>query len=246
MKRPFLALPWLIYLWVGQPFPQESKAPAAKPSAEAPKVHSEVKLVLKKGDRVKGIVRNNLFCEKVEGRRFLPAAQGEHGTGIRLWYVNGTKSYIYFPQEIFERFEVVRGLTEVELREIAASAEEAASHKKEPAPSEEKKPEDEAPKPQEGKPSPPPRLSEEEVAALARKLAEEEEGRQLLERFPPDAGWGEERYRRIGQGRANDIYPTEEEAGFEKSYEKWKKAFDAAEEKRLREEREKAGGSTPG
>lgn len=210
-------------------------------------VHTEIRLFLSNGDKITGIVKNNRFCEIPKGKNFVESTPEEKGSGLRLFFIHDTKSYVFFPKEKFQRYERVRGLTEVEFRDLARAVEK--SLRKDSSEESKKEPNQDAAdsKAKDGKPAEK-KLTPEEEAALARQKAQEAqdmEWRALLERFPSEAGWGEEYFNKIKKSRINGIYPNSEEAEFERQYPTWKRAFEwaEAERKRLEEEEKKKAAS---
>lgn len=168
---------------------------------------------------------------------------------MRLWFVNDTKSYVFYPQHKIQKHTLLRRLSDLEFREIATRVENLANLKKEQA-LEEKKAEEmrseaaslakekstevakKEPEPGLAKPN----LTPEQIEEQQKQEQEMAEGKALLERFAPEAGWGQAKIEAIRKRRVNDVYPTKEEAEFEKGYALWKKAYDVMlEEQRLAE-----------
>lgn len=228
----------------GLPRPIQSQAPVVV----AEKVHSEVILYFKSGDKTKGVIKNNRFTEKAKGKDFITCKPTDEGSGLRLWFVGDTKSYVFYPQHMIQRYQVIRGLSDVEFREIATRVENlaqlAASAKRE---AEEKAAEaakeadgknkaiDPNKKPEAAK-AVLPTLTPEQLEELKKQEAELAEAKAVYEKFSPEAGWGQGKLEQIRQRRINGLYPNKEEIEFEKGFEKWKKGFEMAlEEQRIRE-----------
>lgn len=216
--------------------PAEGASGSAAPKAERTlQIHTEIRLFLANGDKISGIVKNNRFCEKPNGKDFVAASPEEKGSGLRLFFIHDTKSYVFFPKEKYLKYERVRGLTEVEFRDLARTVEESLRKKdatEDLAKKEAEKKDEKESKAGEKKPT------AEEQDALAKKQAQEADWLALLERFSPEVGWGEEYFQKIKQSRINGIYPNSEEAEFERKYETWKKASRWAEEERRKQQEE--------
>jgi hypothetical protein len=82
------------------------------------KSHVRVRVRLRNGNRLTGVVKDGRLVERVDGLRFVEAQARERGAGIRLWYSGGTRSYIFVPFESLKAYEVVQRLSQKQLQEI--------------------------------------------------------------------------------------------------------------------------------
>ncbi len=215
---------------LGDPAPptQEPPQTPATKSANVAKKYAEVQLFLKSGDKLRGWVQKERIYEKAVGSRFILSKKEEKGSGIRIWFIGKTFSYVFFPSEIVKGYEILKVVSEEEYRQMWAQVEEKAGQSKELPP---RKPEAEEKK-EEG--------STEEEKKEADKSKEPEkltkEGQELLKRFPPDQGWGAEKLEKIQIKRINHIYPSKEEADFETHFKEWEQALKASQDEKKKEE----------
>ncbi len=228
---------------------QQQEPKESKETKVASGAHSEIILYLKSGDKVRGFVKNNQFSEKSVGKEFISVKSGEKGAGLRLYFIEDTQSYVFFPETVIQKYQIVRGISDQDMRALSTKLTKAASDRKQEllqdqAPVEEatKPTEEEAAKAPEktdkkesAAPAPAKPMTPEKAEAAKQKAEEEAEAKALLEKFSPEAGWSIEKYDSIRQNRVNDIYPTKEEAEFEKNFKKWKQAFLAEQESKQKE-----------
>lgn len=95
--------------------------------------HVKVRVRLKNGNRLTGVVKNGRLVERLEGLRFVEAEAGERGAGIRLWYTSGTRSQVFVPFADLHDYEVVQSLTREELKRIEARLQQPARVRRAPA-----------------------------------------------------------------------------------------------------------------
>ena len=79
------------------------------------KSHVKVRVRLKNGNRLTGVVKDGRLVERVDGLRFVDAQALDAGAGIRLWYSGGTHSYIFVPFASLKTYEVVQRLSQQQL-----------------------------------------------------------------------------------------------------------------------------------
>ena len=184
---------------------------------------------LHNGSRLRGVVKGGRVIERPDGLAFVPADVAEVDAGIRMWYYDGTNSYVFLPFSTIKDHDIGEKLTDEEVvaiekridldrrkaadarrRELArvARAKAAADKAKENA----------------GGAKPGEEATDDEAEASDSPLSEEQA--QLLAEFPPEAGWGKEKYdliqkRKITIGR----FPNESEQRFLDNFSQWQQAF---------------------
>jgi len=97
------------------------------------KSHVRVRVRLRNGNRLTGVVKDGRLVERVDGLRFVEAQARERGAGIRLWYSGGTRSYIFVPFDSLKGYEVVQRLSQKQLQQIEKEmqmAEKRAAERK--------------------------------------------------------------------------------------------------------------------
>lgn len=97
------------------------------------KSHVRVRVRLKNGNRLTGVVKDGRLVERVDGLRFVDADAREAGAGIRLWYSGGTRSYIFIPFDGLKNYEVVQRLSQKQLMQIEVEMRMAEKHSAERA-----------------------------------------------------------------------------------------------------------------
>lgn len=184
---------------------------------------------LRNGSKVTGIVKNGRFIEATRDHLFVRANQLE-GNGVRVWYADGGNGFIFLEWTQVKDIEILKSVSEADQKEIVDAAADRARRAIERS-----------------------RQIDSETdayfAELRRKKAEAELGKalveagqdidekvadyyraiDLLEKFPPADGWGEEKYRRIYLAWRRDkdknrIVPQGDEKEFYDSFELWKQA----------------------
>ncbi|GAB4141936.1 MAG: hypothetical protein Fur0037_08960 [Planctomycetota bacterium] len=193
--------------------------------------HVRVFVRLKNGNRMKGIVKDGRLVERVEGLRFTQAEANEKGAGIRVWYFDNSKNYVFLPFEDIAEYRVQATLTSEQL--LAIEKKLAADEQKrkelaelerrkdaEPGPSGEQKAGEDPARGEGAKPAPPAPQSE------TRGLTEEQAKLfQLVQDYPPKDGWSaakrDEIRRRLAVVGAR---PSEEELRFVEVFADWEKA----------------------
>ncbi|MFK7741054.1 MAG: hypothetical protein AB8H80_12100 [Planctomycetota bacterium] len=82
------------------------------------KSHVRVRVRLKNGNRLTGVVKDGRLVEKVDGLQFVDAKARDAGAGIRLWYSGGTRSYIFVPFQSLKNYEIVQRLSQRQVMQI--------------------------------------------------------------------------------------------------------------------------------
>ena len=171
--------------------------------------HVRVTVKLRNDHKMKGVVKNGRFIEKVDGLHFVPAEMQSEGAGLRVWYYDNTNSYIFLPFEAIASYKIGQRLTDVQLKQIEDKIEQERLRAEQ--------------------------ARQERLAALARKNGEPATGEQiteddertkrllaLVEEFPPDAGWSAERRRQIEVRKVTvGAYPNETEQRFLTVFDDW-------------------------
>jgi hypothetical protein len=212
---------------------------ASKPASRAAEsvFHDRVQLIFKNGQKLSGIVKNHRYAERAEGFDFRSADKTDEGAGLRLWFANPGQNYLFVKYKDIQSVNIVARVSDLEIRELeekiyqearAASerdGEELASRRSQRLAGRDAE-----------------RASEEKAAHDAKKKEKEKakkaaltSAENLLNRFPPDQGWGEEKKKAIIAKKASHLYPDAEETAFLKLFEDWMKA------KALVESAEKGG-----
>lgn len=83
--------------------------------------HVKVRVKLKNGNRLTGVVKDGRLVERVDGLRFVRAESRERGAGIRLWFTGAARSYIFVPFDSLESYEVLQRLSPKQLLELWAN-----------------------------------------------------------------------------------------------------------------------------
>lgn len=198
--------------------------------------HVRVQVRLSNGNRVRGVVKDGRLIERVDGLRFVRAAENEAGSGIRIWYTDGRASFVFVPFSQIANYDVQERLSSEQLAKIEAEAlqfEEADKARKaeeqaqadalrkagEPVVTE--------PLP-EGTPARDTGGAPAKPAGVSGKLTEEQrELFRLLVRYPPAEGWSAEKAAEIKRRRAVvGANPTELEWAFVENFADWQRAVD--------------------
>jgi len=205
--------------------------------------HIQVKVTLRNGEIMRGIVKNGLFVEKPTRLEFVRSEMQVAGAGIRLWYYDDTSGYIFLPYRTIKSYKIIRKMTDLEVadlhnRMLAKKTEAEDEVKKRAAILDEKI-----------------RKLDEQIqgkkdkakteADLARAKAEAEQEKRLkalLDEFPPEEGWGLDKAKEIRMRFLNlGLNPNEKEKRFLDMLEDWKTAFERYGEERA----ELKGGPAP-
>ena len=213
----------------------------------------QVKVRLRNGHKITGVVKNGRFMERVDGLEFVNADMQTPGAGIRIWYYNSTNSYMFLPFEAIQSYKIGERLTEVDLREIEQRIDKGAKESKKrradrlqrlrAATETENQTETETPaiesQPSETPVSGPP-TQEQPPATGSRTLsAEDQQLMKLLQEYPPEDGWGAEKIAEIQRRKVViGAFPDEKSERFIEVFPQWQQA--------LRLQGEQAGGQGQG
>jgi len=189
---------------------------------------------LQNGSRLRGVVRQGRFVERVAGLDFVPSERSAPGAGIRLWYYDQTNSYVFLPFESIREYRIGEKLTDDQVRAMAEEFERRQREAAERAARGAKPGEDGGDAGGQGQGPPqnlPPGVQPEAVKGPGGKpgyiagLTPEQNA--LLKEFPPDEGWGPDRLREIEARKIRiGVYPNEAERKFIANYDQWNEAND--------------------
>ncbi|HHI80656.1 MAG TPA: hypothetical protein ENK02_11830 [Planctomycetes bacterium] len=187
----------------------------------------KVRVRLRNGESLIGVVKEGRFVEKVRGLEFVPADIRTKGAGIRLWYYDNTDGYIFLPYTMIRTYKILKELTGVEIKAIRDRILERRRKASELAKKrlmELKRREQELLKN---------KNASKKLDKLAKNLKEEEKKRKeeerllaLIQEFPPDKGWGpkkieEIRIRKVAIG----AFPDAKSKRFVEVFEDWVKGY---------------------
>lgn len=199
--------------------------------------HVRVAVRLKNENTLRGVVKDGKLVERVDGLRFVDAQAKEPGAGIRLWYTTGVRNYIFIPFSQFAEYEVLQRVSQEELEEMerelqreeasrGAAAATPAAPATEPARAADpdkdagKQPKDKGAKDKDGKGK--------DEAGKDAAAGEQEQTRQwfqLVQAYPPTAGWNEKKRDEIMRRKVViGATPSEVEMKFVEKYAEWQKA----------------------
>lgn len=181
---------------------------------------------LNNGNKMRGVIKNGRFIEKVRNLDFVPADKATPGAGVRVWYSDNTNSYVFLRHDEIATYRIGARLTDVQIREIeeriAADRERAekarALQLAKQAAEQQRETEEEKAKAE---------------AEAAKKERQESDGRdkekerlnKLLAEFPPDQGWGPEKIEEIRQRAIIiGVAPDEKSKRFIEIFADWQKA----------------------
>ena len=201
--------------------------------------HVRVAVRLKNDNRLRGVVKDGKLVERVDGLRFVDAQAKEPGAGVRLWYTTGVRNYVFIPFSQFAEYEVLQRLSQEDLEEIerelqreeasrgAGPATPAAPagepRAAEPAKDAGKEPNDKAAQDKDGK-------GKDEAGKDGAPAGDAQQNPtkvwfQLLQSYPPTAGWNEKKRDEIMRRKVViGTTPSETEMKFVEKYAEWQKA----------------------
>jgi len=210
-----------------------------------------VKVKLRNGNKITGVVKSGRFIESVDSLDFVPADMTTPGAGIRVWYFDDTNSFIFMSFDSIASYRIGARLTDVQVQQIEAriAAERTRVQAMRKAMVERKRleklarDEDKAEREAEGdvaengettKPTKPA-----DVDPMAKQQAKENtELMALLDEFPPEEGWGQEKVAEIQRRKiVLHVFPDEKQQRFLDVFDKWKQALS------VRQQREQAQGA---
>lgn len=200
--------------------------------------HVKVRVKLRNGERLQGIVKNGRFVERPSGGlEFSRAEMTMKDAGLRLWYYNNADGYIFLPYKSIKTYKVLKRLTDVEINVIRDEIKERERVSKAAAAQRLEKLKNKAASLKDGKNAA--EKLDKIATDLAKKKVEDEENAKLLalvEEFPVSEGWGEERINKINIRRLTiNVFPNAKERRFIEVFETWKKGRDLWLEKQKKE-----------
>jgi hypothetical protein len=189
--------------------------------------HVRLRVRLKNGNRIQGVVKNGKLIEKVDGLHFVTADSQTRGAGVRLWYYDDTNSYIFLPFHSVASYKVGERLSGSQVlaieEKIDSDRRRAEQARKEYLAKREAERRGESGELDEQA------RREEELRREAGELAKEEEKRKLmalLDEYPPEDGWGRERREEIELLKASaGVFPDQKGKRFLEIFADWNKAF---------------------
>lgn len=194
--------------------------------------HVRVQVRLSNGNRVRGVVKDGRLIERVDGLRFVRAAENEAGSGIRIWYTDGRASFVFVPFSQIANYDVQERLSGEQLAKIEAEAlqlEEADRARKSEEQAQATPPAGTEPVPGEpvgeggGQKEP----AAKPPAGSSRLTEEQRELFRLIVRYPPADGWSAEKAAEIKRRRAVvGSNPSELEWAFVENFADWQRAVD--------------------
>ncbi len=201
--------------------------------------HIQVKVTLRNGEIMRGVVKDGLFVEKPTRLEFVRAEMKVRGAGIRLWYYNGTSGFIFLPYRTIKTYKIMRRLTEIEVTamhdKMVAKKKAAKAEGKEAGKAVQKKAEAFQAKLDAKKAK---AAKKKETASMLKEMSEETKLRALLGEFSPKDGWGPEKATEIRMRFINvGVSPDAKSQRFLDNLSDWKKAY----AKYGHEDKEKAG-----
>ena len=193
------------------------------------RTHVSVRVKLRNGERLKGVVKNGNFVERPSGGlEFVRAEMTQKDAGLRLWYYNKTDGYIFLPYTMIETYKVLKRLTDVEINIIRDEIREQEKLARKAAEARKKRLDEKAENLKQGG------AANKKLAKLAKKVAEDEAKAKadakylkLVDEFPPSEGWGEQRINQINIRRLTvRVFPNAKERRFIEVFDDWKKGRD--------------------
>ena len=189
--------------------------------------HIQVKVTLRNGEVMRGVVKNGLFIEKSTRLEFVRAEMKVPGAGVRLWYYNGTSGFIFLPYRTIKTYKILRRMTEIEVAmlhdKMIAQKTVAKAQGKEAEKAIEKKFDAVQDKLAKKKADV---AQKEKSAAELKEMSQETKLRALLQEYPPDEGWGPEKANEIRMRFINvGVSPDPKSKRFIDNLADWKKAY---------------------
>lgn len=192
--------------------------------------HVRVTARLKNGNTIRGIVKDGLLVERFDGLRFVASEKGEPGAGLRIYYWNGSSSYVFLPFADMKECKINERITAEQLRAI-----ELQTKAREEAAQQDKKVQDPA---VDAVQQQPPAADGETTAKADEPKAsttgkepgtglskEQQDLFQLVQDYPPTAGWSQQRRDEISRRMAViGSKPSPNELRFVAKFADWQRA----------------------
>ena len=195
---------------------------------------------LKNGNKLIGVVKNENFIERLDVLDFVPTSVEVPGAGLRIWYTDNTNSYIFLTYEEIVGYRIHNQLTDVQVKAIEERIDRDKRTADEQRAAAARRKQEEAARAGDAPaatPAPAPGENAEQAALL-----------KLLQEFPPEEGWGEERARQIEVRKITlGVYPDERSKRFLDVYPEWTRALKTRDEQKKAREKEQSekGGDAP-
>ncbi len=174
---------------------------------------------LKNGNRFKGVVKDGRFVEKHDGLDFVRAKDKNERTGLRLWYYNGTRSFIFLSYDDVAHYKIGDRLSDAQVLAIEKRLETKEKNAQQQRPFGSRQvlggsnPNGSNPMGQQSN------AGSKNVPTLT--LVQ----KKLLTDYPPAQGWGEKKIKDLQMRRITlRVYPDAKEKAFEENYQSWKTA----------------------
>jgi hypothetical protein len=202
-----------------------------------------VRVKLKNGAKLSGVVKNGRLVERAEGIDFVEADRSTPEAGIRLHYFDETTSFVFLRWSEIDSHKVVVKMSDDEVRALERELMERERKRQEERQQAAVKPPGPPAGPGSGGPddgADPKRPtkdakegSKDGKADGAGKDAPAKDDTPLLTEFPPEAGWSEAKAQDIERRKVTvGVYPNEKEKRFLEVLGEWKKQQAQAEAKR--------------
>jgi hypothetical protein len=196
---------------------------------------------LNNGSRLRGVVKQGRMIERHDGLEFVPSDVSSDGAGMRLWYYDGTNSYIFLPFEQIKEHKIGDRLTDEEVKQLGLELERKAREAQARAKLRGQgkgsgKPDDGEPT-EPGKAGGPPAApggGTDPATGTPPAPASEPSGltpeqQAILAEFPPEEGWGPTRKRDLELRKIQiDVYPNAQEQKFLDNFRLWIQAYEAS------------------
>ena len=176
-----------------------------------------VKVRLQNGNRMKGVVKNGRFVELHDGLDFVSAGRQDDGSGLRLWYTAGTKSFIFLSYRDIVSYEIGAKLSDEQVKVIEAKISDQRQETQKNYRRISKQID-------RGNSGTGKEQQAEKTEKTETKLTEAQS--ELLMEFPPSEGWSAEKREQLQIRRITlGVYPNDEEKKFEEVFDAWSKAY---------------------
>ncbi len=187
-----------------------------------------VRFTLKNGSHVTGFVKNGQFVESIHDHRFVPDERLE-GSGVRVWPedVQEESGFIFLEWGQIRDIDIIRPMTADEVVHEEKEEERARRERLERLRRLEAETAEYTGEMEKRDEAARIAAAEAEAARAAEALKEEKRrGRELLERFPPESGWSQERYDELVHQLEQNRALRGEDKAFYDGFEIWKKSID--------------------
>ena len=186
-----------------------------------------VTVKLRNSHKIKGVVKRGRLIERASGLDFVLADTKTPGAGLRVWYYNNTNSYIFMPFTSIESYRIGVRLTDVQVKKIESRID--ADRKRADEARQAYLAAKAARRAQSGQAEGKAGAEGEEVAETLEERHAREVGEAkllaLLEEFPPDDGWGEQRLHEIQMRKITiGAYPDKQSQRFIDIFGDWQRA----------------------